>query len=107
MDDSNRQNKLQNNTIKYENAKLRIACLLESTQRSNVGHVIDFLCNSLFFEIGCHSHHRYAGGLADHSHGVYDAALENNRSCDVNSIFTATLLYDLGDLQYENFHGNG
>ena len=93
--------------MKYENAKLRIICLLESTQRNGVGHVIDFLGNSLFFDIGCHRHHRYAGGLADHSLGVYDAALENNRSCDVNSIIITTLLHDLGDLQYKNFHGHG
>lgn len=93
--------------MKYENVKLRVVSLLESTQRQGVGNVIDFLCNSLFFEIGCHRHHRYAGGLADHSLGVYDAALENNKSCAVNSIIIATLLHDIGDLQYKDFHGHG
>lgn len=93
--------------MKYDNAKLRIFSLLETTQRTGMDHVIDFLNNSLFFDIGCHRHHRYAGGLADHSLGVYDAALENNLSCDINSIIITTLLHDLGDLHYKNFHGHG
>ena len=78
-----------------ENRK-RILKLLYSVKREGIKDVIDFLFTTNFFYAnGGHRHHRYVGGLAEHSLGVYDAAAAANKNCSIDSIIICSLFHDL------------
>ncbi len=40
---------------------------LREAKRENIENVIAYMENNGFFDRGCHRHHRYDGGLADHA----------------------------------------
>lgn len=52
-------------------SKTEIVSLLSDVNRAGMGNVIAYLEHSDYFSAHCHHHHRYQGGLADHSLGVY------------------------------------
>lgn len=82
---------------------------LRSTQRENIGSVISYMENHEFFTRGCHGHHKYNGGLADHAWQTYQFAkqleAENKRLhpnvplLDANSLAICTLLHDFCDCE--------
>lgn len=51
--------------------KQQILSLLGDVDREGMDRVIAYLEHSDYFTAHCHHHHRYKGGLADHSLGVY------------------------------------
>ena len=77
---------------------------LRNTQRENVETVIAYMENHHFFDRGCHRHHKYDGGLADHAWQTYQLAKlleeENKRLypnapfLDPNSLAICALLHD-------------
>jgi predicted HD phosphohydrolase len=88
--------------------------LLRSTKRSGIENLIKFLDKSkYFFSWGSYRHHKYVGGLAEHSLQVCKIALEERSdNCDINSIIIATLLHDICKVYYEfpeerNYYGHG
>lgn len=87
--------------------------LLRSTNRKGVDVLIKFLDKSkYFFSWGSFKHHKYVGGLAEHSLEVCKIALEENKNCDPNSIIIAALLHDLCKVYYEfpvegDYNGHG
>jgi predicted HD phosphohydrolase len=88
--------------------------LLRSTKREGIETVIKFLDKSkYFFSWGSYKHHKYVGGLAEHSLEVCKIALEeNNGLCDTNSIIIASLFHDLCKVYYEfpeelGYYGHG
>lgn len=75
---------------------------LRSTGRDGIENVIDYLLNSGYFYLpGSFKHHKYKGGLAEHSLEVMNYALTNNKSCDESSIIISALLHDLCKTKYE------
>ena len=86
------------------NARERIIELLRSTKRNGIENVISLLDSSDYFTVGCHSHHQYTGGMADHA--LQTLALAKRRGWRVpeDSLIIATLLHDICDI---NRFGNG
>lgn len=84
-----------------EKNKNEIISLLESTNREGIDRVIEFLNKSGYFYLyGSFNHHKYKGGLAEHSLGVYKIALKFNRNCDKNSVIISSLLHDICKTKY-------
>lgn len=48
----------------------QIEFLLRSTGDKRIIAMLPTLAHSTFYTVGCHSHHRFRGGLAQHSLGV-------------------------------------
>ena len=80
---------------------------LHETKRENIEKVIDYMEENRFFEVGCHRHHRYDGGLADHAWQTYQMAMkeeaDNKRHhpnvplLDKDSLAICALLHDFCD----------
>ena len=80
---------------------------LRETSRENIEKVIDYMEKNRFFEVGCHRHHRYDGGLADHAWQTYQMAMkeeaDNKRLhpdvplLDKDSLAISALLHDFCD----------
>ena len=76
---------------------------LRETKRENIENVIDYMEKNGFFEVGCHRHHRYSGGLADHVWQTYQLAMKeelddkrlhpNVSLLDKDSLAISTLLH--------------
>lgn len=88
--------------------------LLRSTKRDGIERLIKFLDKSqYFFCWGSFKHHKYVGGLAEHSLQVCKIALEEREgNCDTNSIIIASLLHDICKVNYEfpeerGYYGHG
>ena len=88
--------------------------LLRSTNRDGVERLIKFLDKSqYFFCWGSFKHHKYVGGLAEHSLQVCKIALEDRKgNCDTNSIIIASLLHDICKVNYDfpverGYYGHG
>ena len=88
--------------------------LLRSTNRDGIERLIKFLDKSqYFFCWGSFKHHKYAGGLAEHSLQVCKIALEERKGkCDTNSIIIASLLHDICKVNYDfpverGYYGHG
>ena len=87
--------------------KDKIIETLRSTKRENIETVISYMENHRFFEVGCHRHHKYPGGLAEHSWQTYLLAkrleTENKQRhpnvplLDSNSLAICALLHDFCD----------
>lgn len=59
------------NTCGTISSKSQILSLLGDVNRQRIDNVITYLFQSDYFIAYCHHHHRYEGGLADHSLDVY------------------------------------
>ena len=91
---------------------------LRETNRENIEKVIDYMEKNGFFEVGCHRHHRYNGGLADHAWQTYQLAMkeemDNKRLhpivplLDKDSLAICTLLHDFCDCHgMHHIHNHG
>ena len=90
--------------------KEQIIETLRSTKRENIETVISYMEDHGFFTRGCHRHHRYEGGLADHAWQTYQLAKQieaENRQRNPNvpllapdSLAICALLHD-----FCNCHG--
>lgn len=85
------------------NQRQIIIDLLRSTNRPGIESLIKFLDKSkYFFCWGSYKHHKYIGGLAEHSLQVCNIALEeNNDPAYRNSIIISSLLHDVCKVIYE------
>ena len=86
-----------------ELTKTGIISLLSQVNREGMGNVIAYLFESNYFTAHCHHHHRYKGGLAEHSLGVYWemralAPLLPDESCRI-----VALLHDLCTTRLEGY----
>ena len=93
--------------------KEEIKKYLRSTNREGIENVISFLDKSGYFYLyGSFKHHKYKGGLAEHSLEVLRYAMEKNKDCSTDSIIIASLLHDLCKTKYNfpdgiEFEGHG
>ena len=76
-------------------SKLEIISLLGNIDREGMGNVITYLVRSDYFTAHCHHHHRYKGGLADHSLGVYYEMIDMAPHLPDESCRIVALLHDL------------
>lgn len=76
----------------------RIMELLHGIERPGMDAVIAYLENNdAFWNARCYGHHRYVGGVADHSLEVYDFMVSHMpHSIPDESIVIAALFHDLG-----------
>ena len=89
------------------NTKENIINRLRETNRENIEKVIDYMEGNGFFDRGCHRHHRYDGGLAEHAWQTYQMAMkeeaDNKRLhpdvplLDKDSLAICALLHDFCD----------
>ena len=78
---------------------------LRETRRDGIEQVIDYMQNNGFFDRGCHRHHRYDGGLADHAWQTYQLAMKEEADyrhlhpdaplLDDDSLAICALLHDV------------
>lgn len=98
--------------------KEKIIETLRNTKRENIEIVISYMENHRFFEVGCHRHHKYHGGLADHAWQTYQLAkqleVENKKRhsnvplLDSNSLAICALLHDFCDCHgMHHIHNHG
>ena len=87
-----------------------ILSLLRETGREGISGTIDYLLQSDFFSRGCHTHHRWTGGLAQHSLEACRYALSHCGDLPRESVIVGTLLHDIctahSPLSY-GIHGHG
>ncbi len=71
--------------------------LLASTNRQGIESVLEYLDSSGFFEApsSIDRHHNWRGGLAQHSLGVCNIAIELKGELPVDSIIISGLLHDI------------
>ena len=84
--------------------------LLQSTGREGMTETIAYLKGSDYFSVGCHGHHKYAGGLALHSLEACDYALAKHGELPEDSVIIATLLHDICTAHSNaarHIHGHG
>ena len=72
-----------------------ILTLLEGTQREGIAQTISYLLRSDYFNVGCHSHHRWTGGLAQHSLEACRYALSRRGDLPRESVVLGALLHDI------------
>ena len=80
---------------------------LRETKRENIEEVIAYMEKHEFFTRGCHRHHRYTGGLADHAWQTYQLAMKEEMAnkrihpnvplLDKDSLAICALLHDFCD----------
>lgn len=84
--------------------------LLSGTGRPGMDNVISFLKEGNFFSAQCHRHHKYPGGLADHSLEAYHAASRWNGPLPDDSLRIVCLLHDICSSRgagSNGIHGHG
>lgn len=98
--------------------KEQILSTLRSTNRDHMEDVIQYMLKNGYFKRGCHGHHRYDGGLADHAWQTYLYAKEleeknckdnpNHKRVDMDSLAICCLLHDFCDCNgKKNIGGHG
>ena len=65
-------------TMTNTEIKTELTQKLLQTGREGIENTLQYLNDCDFFSTGCHSHHRYYGGLAKHSLETYRYALTHN-----------------------------
>ena len=75
--------------------KEQIITLFGEIDRPGTDRILTYLSESTYFTARCHSHHRFRGGLAKHSLGVYREMKAMNTGLPDESIRIVSLLHDL------------
>ena len=75
--------------------KKEIIHLLLGTGREGIHETVEYLLSSSFFSARCHTHHRFTGGLAQHSLEACRWGLAHSGGIPAESVIIATLLHDI------------
>ena len=81
--------------VMIASTKSEIISLLSDVNREGISSVISYLHHSDYFTAGCYHHHRYEGGLADHSLDVYHRMREMASDLPDESCRIVALLHDI------------
>ena len=82
--------------------KEKLIALVETISRPGTAAVVELIRNSNFAsKFGGASHHRYRGGLVDHSLEVYEYMKEKANGLDIpeESLIVCSIFHDLGKLR--------
>lgn len=76
----------------------KVLSLIREINRPGTEALIEFINTTNYFTTAkCYSHHKYNGGLLDHSLEVLDAMLKNNHAgLSRESLTVAAIFHDLG-----------
>lgn len=85
----------------------RILGIIRTIRRPGTEAVINYLETSSYFRIGCYSHHKEEGGLAQHSFEVYEHMLSHANGYPSDSIAVVGLFHDLGKTAKRDGRGHG
>ena len=85
----------------------RIIAILENINRPGIGKVIEYLRASNFATASCRGHHKYRGGVVDHSLEVYDLMSKAKSNFSEESIAICALLHDIDKSRCKGFECNG
>lgn len=88
-------------------SKSEIISLLSDINREGMSNVIAYLDKSDYFIAHCHHHHRYEGGLADHSLDVYRKMRNLIPDLPDDSCRIVALLHDLCTSHLEGYDAIG
>jgi hypothetical protein len=88
-------------------AQSDILSLLADIRRAGIDNLIAYMEESDYFSAHCHHHHRYAGGLAEHSLGVYHAMRAMAPELPDESCRIAALCHDLCTTRLVGFDAVG
>ena len=88
-------------------SKMQIISLLSAVHREGMDNVLAYLENSDYFTAHCHHHHRYKGGLAEHSLGVYFEMISWAPELPDDSCRSVALLHDLCTSRLEGYNDIG
>ena len=87
--------------------KEQIISLFSEIDRPGKERVLSYLCQSTYFTAKCHSHHRFRGGLAMHSLGVYREMKALNTGFPDESLRIVALLHDLCTSHHADYNHIG
>ena len=74
----------------------RIIKILKTLNRPGIEQVIEFMKENNYAGSKCYDHHKYKGGLVDHSLEVYDHMMKNRGDLPEDSIIVCAFFHDLG-----------
>ena len=74
----------------------RIIDILKTLDRPGIDQVIEFMEENNYKGSRCYGHHKYAGGLVDHSLEVYNHMMQNCGELPKDSIIVCAFFHDLG-----------
>ena len=74
----------------------RIIDILKTIDRPGIDRVIEFMEENNYKGSRCYGHHKYAGGLVDHSLEVYNHMMQNCGELPKDSIIVCAFFHDLG-----------
>jgi putative nucleotidyltransferase with HDIG domain len=74
----------------------RIINILKTLGRPGTDKVIEFMEENNYKGSRCYGHHKYAGGLVDHSLEVYNHMMQNSGELPKDSIIVCAFFHDLG-----------
>mgnify|MGYP003296722129 CR=1 FL=1 len=74
----------------------RIIKILKTLDRPGIDQVIEFMKENNYEGSRCYGHHKYKGGLVDHSLEVYDHMMKNRGDLPEDSIIVCAFFHDLG-----------
>lgn len=93
--------------LMLKNTKDEILSLLQEINRPGIDNVIQYLQKSTFFTERCNSHHKFRGGLAVHSLGVYNEFEKLNTGLPEDSIRIVSLLHDICKSHHPSYNHIG
>lgn len=85
----------------------RIIDILKTLDRPGIDRVIEFMQESDYAKASCYNHHKYQGGLVDHSIEVYDLMMSRRGKLPVQSIIVCAFFHDLGKAQKRGMNLRG
>ena len=74
----------------------RIIGILKTVDRPGIDQVIEFMRSSDYAKASCYNHHKYKGGLVDHSLEVYELMMSRKGRLPVDSVIVCAFFHDLG-----------
>ena len=95
------------NSCGTNSSKMEIISQLRAVHREGMDNVLAYLENSDYFTTHCHHHHRYKGGLAEHSLGVYFEMITWAPELSDDSCRIVALLHDLCTSHLEGYNDIG
>lgn len=74
----------------------RIIDILKTLDRPCTDQVIEFMQENNYSGSRCYGHHKYKGGLVDHSLEVYNHMMKNRGDLPEDSVIVCAFFHDLG-----------
>ena len=74
----------------------RIIDILKTVDRPGIDQVMEFMRSSDYAKASCYNHHKYKGGLVDHSLEVYELMMSRKGRLPVDSVIVCAFFHDLG-----------